>query len=124
MSNHYYTLNLHSNIPPSWQPTNIVNKKILENSDITSNWKYRQYVQKNANQIMKFNTMESIYASGNNPYVVENKQSAENVPYLYKTCFEQNKPKYGYSNSDLKKSYISKQQLAARMIAPTININR
>ena len=69
-TNTYYTLDLsQGNI---WNPDSLNNKKILANTGIQSNWNYRQYIQKNANQIMKYNTKQSIYTSGNNPYTLLN----------------------------------------------------
>jgi hypothetical protein len=68
--NTYYTIEPLKPDNTSWQPEAVVNNKIRSESNITSNWGYRQYIQKNANQIMKYNTMEAIYASGNNPYTM------------------------------------------------------
>jgi hypothetical protein len=33
-------------------------------------------------------------------------------------------PGYGYSNSDLKNPYLSREQLNARLIAPSINLSQ
>ena len=64
----YYTMNMNNQVSPAWQPDGATNSKIIQDSNITSNWKYRQYIQQNAGQIMKYNSMEAISASGNNPY--------------------------------------------------------
>ena len=72
MNNTYYTMDpVQSQANGLWQ-SDLTNKKMLTDNGITSNWKYRQYMQKNANQIMKFNTMQTINDSGNNPYSVLN----------------------------------------------------
>ena len=78
----------------------IVNS-ILTQNNITSNWKYRQYIQKNAQQIMKYNSMSAIYASGNNTYANDS----------------------GYTRpvSDLKDNYLQQEQMKMRMVAPSIN---
>lgn len=126
MSN-YYTIEPTQNIKGIsynlWQPNSSTNKKIQVDADITSNWKYRQYIQKNANDIMKYNTMEYINASGNNPYTILNTNPVGNTPYLYNSVHDSNNPKYGFSNSDLKQDYMSKIQIKSRMIAPSISTN-
>jgi hypothetical protein len=105
-----------------WQPdgSGSTNKKILVNSGINSNWKYRQYMQKNANQIMKYNTMQTINDSGNNPYSVLNTNTTNNNPHLYKSTHDNNNPVYGFRNSDLKQDYMKKEQMKAKMVSPSI----
>ena len=65
--------NVHFNFPPimadgrnyaSWQPDAIVNARIQQQENIQSNWSYRQYLQQNGLQIMKYNSMESCYDLG------------------------------------------------------------
>ena len=55
--------NIHYNMPPmmndgrnysTWEPESIVNSKIQKKEVIKSNWEYRQYLQNNANNIIKF----------------------------------------------------------------------
>lgn len=104
-------------VSPSWQPQASVNNKILQDSNITSNWKYRQYIQHNANQIMKYNTMEAVNASGNNPYYgTDLSQSTANVPQLYNSL---QTPSVTL-DSDLKRDFLNKQRMSARMISPSI----
>jgi len=69
---------------------------------------------------MKFNTMQSINASGNNPYTILNTKPTENTPHLYSSLHDTNNPSYGFRESDLRQDFLSKQQLKARMIAPSI----
>jgi hypothetical protein len=116
----YYTITPTNPFESSWQPGVIINNNIQSEASINSNWKYRQYIQNNANHIMKYNTMEYIYASGNNPYSVTNKVPSSNVPLLFSSLYDQTQPSYDVANSDLKDSFISKQQLNGRMIAPSI----
>lgn len=123
MFNTYYTIESQEQFQPgyySWQPEATVNNKIHRESNITSNWKYRQYIQKNANQIMKYNTMESIYASGNNPYTILGVEETNKTPFLYNSTHDSNHPKYGFRNSDLKQNFMTKQQMQAKMISPSI----
>ncbi len=100
-----------------WQPDCKINNEIKSVSNITSNWKYRQYMQSNANQIMKYNAMESIYSSGNNPYALNNTISSPNVPRKFDSLHDESKP---FINSDLKQSFLKKQQFNATLIAPSI----
>lgn len=86
-----------------------------------TNWKYRQYIQKNANDIMKYNSMEYINASGNNPYTLINNEPVDRSPHLYANLYDTTEPKCGYSNSDLKQAYVKKEQMKARMVAPSIS---
>lgn len=120
----YYTIEPQQNFQGlnynSWQPEALTNNKILADAGIQSNWKYRQYIQKNANQIMKYNSMEAIYSSGNNPYAISNTEPTNKSPFLYNSIHQNSNPAYGFRDSDLKQSYTSKQQMQAKMIAPSI----
>ena len=115
--NTYYTIPT-NNAGYAWQPNAATNNNILEENNITSNWKYRQYIQKNANQIMKYNSMAAIYSSGNNPYST-NATNINNIqtPYLFNSIYNNGQ----MSNSDLKQSYLDKEQMTAKMVAPSIN---
>jgi len=123
-TNNYYTMDPTPEIQNTaynlWQPFGQTNNKILVNSGITSNWKYRQYMQKNSNQIMKYNTMQSINESGNNPYTVLNTSPTNSSPFLYNSTQDTSSPAYGFRNSDLKQDYVTKEQRQARMVAPSI----
>jgi len=140
-SKKYYTVTPVNPNEASWQPDAITNNKIHLESGITSNWKYRQYIQNNANHIMKYNSMEYINASGNNPYFDQGEPSAKqgepsakqgepsakqgepsaNVPYRFTSLHD---PSYRFSDSDLKQDFLKRQQMSSRMISPayaTIN---
>lgn len=91
------------------------NKEILKQNDITSNWGYRRYIQNHANQIMKYNTMESIYASGIDPHYSSSMNSTiPSNPYLYNSTYDYN---YTSNISDLKRDFLQKEQLKSRMFA-------
>jgi hypothetical protein len=125
--NNYYTIEptqeLQGTAYNLWQPDSSVNDKIRVDTSINSNWKYRQYMQKNANQIMKYNSMQTIYTSGNNPYTVSNTNPTGNTPFLYNSLHDNSQPLYGYRDSDLKQDYMSKTQMKAKMISPSISTN-
>ena len=106
-----------------WQPSATVNRKIQTDAGINSNWEYRKYMQKNANEIMKYNTMQYINASGNNPYSILNTESVGNTPHLYTSVHDTKNPVSGYQTSDLKRDYLAKVQMKSRMIAPSIPTN-
>lgn len=117
----YYTMDLTSSVSPSWQPQASVNNNIIQDANITSNWKYRQYIQKNASQIMKYNSMEAVSASGNNPYYgMDASQKTTNMPHLYGSLHAQSVT----NDSDLKRDFLNKQRLNARMVAPSISTDK
>lgn len=124
--------NIHFNFPPimqdgrtysSYQPEAVVNQRIQEVNNINTNWKYRQFLTQNADQIMQFNTTEACYTLGLNPHITTNATPSSNVPFLYKSTFDTSSPGFGYPTSDLKNPYLSRQQLEARMISPSITLN-
>jgi hypothetical protein len=71
---------------------------------------------------MKYNTMESCYDLGLPCSSQTDKTPSSNVPYQFKSTFDDSTPGFGYENSDLKRLYLSREQLQARMIAPSIQI--
>lgn len=124
--------NIHFNFPPimqdgrtysSYQPEAVVNQRIQEVNNINTNWKYRQFLTQNADQIMQFNTTEACYTLGLSPHYATNATPSSNVPFLYKSTFDTSTPGFGYPSSDLKNPYLSRQQLEARMISPSITMN-
>jgi hypothetical protein len=121
--------NIHFDFPPimadgrnyaSWQPEAVINKRIQKKENIHSNWAYRQYLTHHGLEIMNYNTTEACYEMGLDQHTETSKTPSSNVPLLYKSTFDSSEPGYGYCNSDLKNPYLSRQQLQARMIAPTI----
>ncbi len=122
--------NIHFNSPPlmsdgrnfsSWQPEAVVNQRIQAAEKINSNWNYRQYLQQNAKQIMKYNSMESCYELGLDVHATTDKTPSSNVPYLYNSF---SKPVSVNNTSDLKSHYLSREQLNARMISPSIQLSK
>lgn len=122
--------NIHFNFPPimadgrtysSWQPEAAVNERIRHQENITTSWQYRQYLTNNANEIMKMNTYQACGELGLPSHFSTNATPSSNVPYAFKSTFDANTPGFGYCDSNLKKPYLSREQLQARMIAPVIN---
>ena len=125
--------NIHFDFPPimsdgrnyaSWQPEAVINARIQKQENIKSSWDYRQYMQKNGLKIMKYNSHEAFYDLGINPHELTNTTPSINVPFLYKNQFDMSAPGYGYCNSDLKSPYLSRQQLNARMISPSMTLEK
>jgi len=124
--------NTHSNYPAlmsdsriwtSWQPEAVINERIQQSEGIKSNWQYRQYLQKNSEQIMQYNNLEACYELGLDSTVQTGKTPTNNVPYRYRSTFDDRQPSVGNNNSDLKTPYLSREQLNARMISPSIHYN-
>ena len=67
--------------------------------------------------------MDTINASGNNPYAVDNKVASKNVPYLFTSIHDINKPCFGANNTDLKRDYINRQQTSSQMFSASIPTN-
>jgi hypothetical protein len=125
--------NIHFNFPPimadgrnyaSWQPDAVINQRIQKQEGIQSNWAYRNYLQNNGIQILKYNNLEACYDLGLDPHFHSSKNPSSNVPYLYKSTYDSSSPGYNYPTSDLKNPYLSREQLNARMIAPSISLNQ
>lgn len=124
--------NIYFNFPPimqdgrnysSWQADAAVNQRIQAKEGIKSNWAYRQYLQNNGTQIMNYNTQEACYTLGLDPHTTSDSTPSDNVPYVFKGTFDTSRPGFGYCNSDLKNPYISREQLNARLVAPSINLS-
>jgi hypothetical protein len=105
----------------SWQPSAVINERIQRQEGIQNNWSYRQYLQHNGLQIMNYNSMEACYDLGLDPHVKSDRTPSDNVPYKFKNTFDTSKPGFGYCNSDLKNPYLTREQLNARLISPSIN---
>jgi hypothetical protein len=104
----------------SWQPEAVINERIQKQENIQSNWQYRQFLQHNGLKIMKYNSTEACYDLGIDPHTTTNTTPSSNVPFTYRSSFDTAKPGFGYCNSDLKNPYLTREQLNARMIAPSI----
>jgi hypothetical protein len=65
--------------------------------------------------------MEACYDLGLDPHVKSDRTPSDNVPYKFKNTFDTSKPGFGYCKSDLKNPYLTREQLNARLISPSIN---
>jgi hypothetical protein len=140
--------NIHFNFPPimadgrnfaSWQPGSVINERIREESGIKSNWQYRKYLMENADQIIKYNQLGACEQSSGGVVNYGGEEKLNGSPFLYNSYLEnyqvqagqvqagqvqagqvQAGQPFGYENSDLKNSYLSRQQLQERMVTPVI----
>jgi hypothetical protein len=122
--------NIDFNFPPimndgrnysTWQPDAVINQRIQAKEGIQSNWNYRQFLQKNGLQIMNYNTEQACYTLGLDPHIKTDRTPSDNVPFMFRNTFDISRPGYGYCNSDLKNPYLSREQLNARLVSPSIN---
>ena len=119
--------NIHFNFPPimsdgrnfsNWQPGASLSEKVRKDAGITTNWQYRNYLTQNADSIIKYNQFSSSEdCSGTNSIYSNGEEKLSNSPFVYKSALDNSRP-YGYENSDLKNSYLSKFQLESRMVTP------
>ena len=122
--------NIHFNYPPiisdgrlftTYQPEAVINERIQNSAKINSNWNYRKYLQQNGLQIMNYNNQQACNILGLEQHVINSNTPSSNVPHKFKSVFDTSNPGFGYCNSDLKSPYLSREQLNARLIAPSIN---
>lgn len=128
----YDTNNVYAGFPPmmndgraivaSYQPNSVYNEQLIESNQIKSNWEYRQYLQKNAIQVMKDNFLEASNDCGYIERYVDYKYN-NGVPLLYKSYVDNRKPMF-YEDSDLKEQYLSREQLDAMKMAPTVTLDK
>lgn len=121
--------NIHFNDPPimmdgrnyaSWQPGAVINEQIRKDNGIHTNWSYRQYLTKNASDIMNMNRFETCQDLGLPTHFYSIQTPASQVPILMKSNYNTMSPGYGYFDSDLKNPYLSREQLEGRMVAPNM----
>ena len=105
-------------IVASDQPEAVLNNSLIKELGLQSNWQYRSYLTKNAEDIMRYNYRESSNDVG---YFKRYQDTPKeyNVPFIYPSFISEAKPN-GYQNSDLKQAYLTREQLDARKIAPII----
>ena len=82
------------------------NNSIRANNNIKTNYDYKQYLIKNGLNIMEKILILQINATKSCP----NPSTYYNNKYIYKNCSDQTQP-YGYETSDLKKMYLSRNDL-------------
>lgn len=84
-------------------PDALIDEQLRQRENIQTNWDYRIYLQENASSIMKMNQLQSY------DYKMPTYIPGPNTPYLFK-----HNELIG-DESDLKLSYISREELQQRM---------
>lgn len=131
----YNTNNKYASFPPlmsdgrsitaTWQHDAVTNHKLVQENNIKSNWNYRKFLTDNAANLIEQNFRESSNDVGYNsrfttaPNVQSNFVSNMGSPTFY-TSVEHNPSTLGHTISDLKTSYLSRENLQARKISPVI----
>ena len=132
----YSTNNQYSEFPPlmndgrsvvsSWQTEAHMNRELKKQNNIKSNWEYRQYLTKNANNLMDKEFSESANDTGYNmkssqkPNIQSNEVTGfSNYRYSFKSVLDDAKPT-GHVQSDLKTAYLTREQLQSRQISPVV----
>ena len=95
------------------------NKELMERNGITTDLDYRKFLTNNAETIINTNKKEACDQVGickyGPPLKIQN-----NGKYLYRSCQDMTQP-FGYENSDLKKLYLSREDLHSRLSAPLMS---
>lgn len=105
------------NIITTHQPDPVYRKKTMEENNIHSNWEYRQYLTKNATNIMEHNFREFSNDIG---YVKRYADAPPTNSLHHYSSLEDETKVFGTNNSDLKNIYLSREQLESRRIVPTL----
>tara|TARA_Y100000768_G_scaffold386913_1_gene376524 strand:- start:3143 stop:3559 length:417 start_codon:yes stop_codon:yes gene_type:complete len=126
--------NIHFDFPPlmsdgrnfsNYEASNLSDKKIKENINIKNNFQYRQYLQNNADSIIKKNQENACYECSTCNYLNDTNTNIDthSTPYVFNSTLSKDQP-FGYQDSDLKNLYLSKQELNSVLNNPRIEINK
>jgi hypothetical protein len=105
----------------SFQPDAVLNEQWIADKGIQSNWQYRQYLQKNAAEILQKNMMDASNDCGYFDRYADYKFN-NGTPVLFQSFMDNRKPIF-YSDTDLKQMYLTRQQLDAMKMAPIVDLN-
>ena len=105
----------------SWYPEAVVDHNIKKTANITSNWDYRKYLTSSASQLMDINTRNAVMENpaGN----ASNQSSVAGTPYVFRSPNDMTQVRPGVFGSDLKTTYLSREQLQANAVAPSAYSN-
>jgi len=121
----YTSNNIYDGFPPlmedgrvitaSYQPEAVLNNYLLKETGIHSNWEYRRYLTNNAPEIIRQNRTSAMNDQG---YVKRHEDLISNfsTPKLQHSYVESSTE--SLENGDLKNLYLSREQIAAKMVAP------
>jgi hypothetical protein len=101
----------------SWSPESADNARILQSTGIASNWEYRKYLTASGADIMRTNFREMCNDSG---YQHPPMTRDTGAPASFASFSDASRP-FGYADSDLKQTYLTREQLQARKVAPVFS---
>ena len=121
----YHANNKYDGFPPlmsdgrtitaSYQPEAVLNNHLVKEIGVETNWQYRQYLMKNAKEIIQYNRLQTATDAGYFKRYGDAESTAYSSPIIVST---DNAKK---ADSDLKQLYLSREQLQARMVAPELS---
>ena len=126
----YDTNNKYSNFPgimndgrsviASWQQEPVINQGLVKDSGVTSNSAYRNYLIHNSQSILAHNVQESYNDVGYYKRYAEppKEYNLTGSPYLFNSVTDKRKVA-NTNDSDLKKLYLSREELEARRVVPS-----
>jgi len=104
----------------SWYPEALVDYNIKKTTNITSNWEYRKYLTSNASQLMNINSRNAVMQ---NPVETASQSTSTGTPYLYHSSGDMTQVRPGVFGSDLKATYLTRVQLQANTVSPSMYSN-
>jgi len=120
--------NIHFDFPPimedgrnyaTYIPACEINEKIQSRNGLSSNYAYRQYLIKNATNLMKTNQLVACDDTGPCMGQFNRDPIANSTKHIYRGYSDSSTP-YGYETSNMKQLYLSRMQLEARKDAPVL----
>lgn len=93
----------------------VLNEKTMKEFNIVSNNDYKEYLVKNANNIIQANSLTSESKVGN-PLYFDRQNRPERIPYHFVGSQDKYQP-FGYENSDLKNYYLSREELNHNLVS-------
>ena len=91
------------------------NNELKKNNGIEDNYDYRQFLIKNADNLILYNQEKACDNVGGCLKNFERRQPSQK--FLFASCSDSSKP-FGYETSDLKNIYLSKKALQSRISGP------
>ena len=120
--------NIHFDFPPimddgrnyaTYIPACEINEKIQVRNGLSSNYAYRQYLIKNATNLMRTNQLVACDDTGPCMGQFNQEPRANTNKHIYRGFKDQSTP-YGYETSNMKQLYLTRMQLEARKDAPIL----
>jgi hypothetical protein len=120
-----YSSDMHKQVA-KWHIEGAKDRSLAQQNSIRSNWDYRKYITKNADELIKQSFKEAAQQIGYyerqeinvNSYNPESFR-VQGPPFRYNS-YIQNDKTFGYSDSDLKRDYLAREQLHSRMVIPSM----